>query len=99
MNCDEQFDVWKTQVTKLKSSLGSLVNTDPNNLIQHFFLQAIQQEFSKELESNKNTIKTILCLAVNEAETLSGNVRQRIQYFLDSKDFNSCLTLAPIRNM
>jgi hypothetical protein len=77
MNCDEQFDVWKTQVTKLKSSLGSLVNTDPNNLIQHFFLQAIQQEFSKELESNKNTIKTILCLAVNEAETLSGNVRQR----------------------
>lgn len=23
---------------------------------------------------------------------LSGNVRQRIQYFLDSKDFNSCLT-------
>lgn len=101
MNCEEEYRVWETQVFKLQRSLGTLVNTDPNNLIQHFFLQAIQQEFSTELESNKNTIKAILCTAVQEAPRLSGNVRQRAAAIIQRFHPASLLhrvRLADIRN-
>jgi hypothetical protein len=101
MNCEEEFRVWETQVVKLQHSLGTLVNTDPNNLIQHFFLQAIQQEFSAELESNKNIIKAILCTAVQEASTLSGDVRERATAVIRRFHTTSLLQrvrLADIRN-
>ena len=43
-----QHSVWVNQIQKLKQQMQSLTNTDPKNLIQHFFIQALEHEFSNE---------------------------------------------------
>jgi hypothetical protein len=77
MDWREQYNFWVQQVEKLRASMESLTHTDPKNIIQHFFLQAIQHEFSRELESHKTTIKTIICTAVELSNTLEGTSRER----------------------
>ena len=103
MNWSEQHAMWMEQVQKLKTSMSSLTNTDPKNLLQHFFLQAIQHEFARELESHKNTIKDIICLAVEQCQTLDGTARQRAATILKQQfsTFDPILKrvrLADIRN-
>ena len=77
MNCDAQHQIWMDQVEKLRASLDTLVNTDPRNIIQHFFLQALHSEFAHELETNKSIIKNILCQAVQQSQDVDGTPRQR----------------------
>lgn len=101
MNYNEAHGLWLVQVQKLKTSLGTLTNTDPKNIIQHFFLQALQNEFSHELESNKRILKNILCIAVQKADQLTGTVRQRAVTIIRMHSRTSLLTsirLADIRN-
>ena len=59
MDCNSQFELWKDQVRKLKSSMSSLSETEPRNVLQHFFLQAAQSELKSELEPVKNLLKEI----------------------------------------
>jgi len=77
MDCEKEHHRWLSQVEKLKASMSELTNTDPRNLLQHFFLQAIQTEFSTELETHKTTIKTLICNAVAQSGQLVGTTRAR----------------------
>lgn len=77
MDCKKEHERWLSQVEKLKASRSELTNTDPQNLLQHFFLQAIQTEFSTELETHKATIKALICNAVAQSEQLVGTTRAR----------------------
>lgn len=101
MNCREQHAIWVEQVDKLRTSLEQLANTDPRNIIQHFFLQALQTEFANELETNKGMIKDILCQAVQQSESIQGTTRERSAAILKqfvSPHLLTSIRLADIRN-
>ena len=51
MDCEKQHSLWLDQVQKLKSSLSVLTSTDPMNILQHFFLQALQQRSANIIKS------------------------------------------------
>lgn len=77
MNCRDEHDTWMDQVLKLKNSLSILTCTEPKNILQHFFLQALELEFPRELEVNKTLNEKILRLAIENAPNLSGSARAR----------------------
>lgn len=101
MDCGKEHQRWLSQVEKLKASMSELTNTDPKNLLQHFFLQAIETEFSTELETHKATIKALVCDAVSHCDKLSGSVRQRSAQIIKQNHSTAILEtihLADIRN-
>lgn len=101
MNIEEQHLIWKDQVGKLKESLNELTSTDPKNIIQHFFLQALQTEFSRELESNKKLIENILCFAIQRVDDVTGTPRQRAAQIVKEINFIPILgyiRLSDLRN-
>lgn len=102
MDCTKQFELWKQQVLKLRNSVTSLSETNPGNVLQHFFLQASQTELEKELETFKNIIKNLINEAIKRAPDLTGTPRQRsvsiIKHFI-TEPILSDITLADIRNI
>lgn len=101
MNCSEEHEMWKGQVEKLKSSLNTLTNTDPKNLLQHFFLQALQTEFSHELETTKTNLKNIICEAALRMDRLQGSTRERAAAIIKEifpVDILTHIRLSDIRN-
>lgn len=101
MDCEKEHQRWLSQVEKLKGSMGKLTDTDPKNLLQHFFLQVIQIEFSNELETHKSTIKTLICNAVTQCTQLSGTVRSRAAQIIKQTRHSELLQrirLSDIRN-
>lgn len=101
MNCEKEHQRWLSQVQKLKASMNELTNTDPKNLLQHFFLQAIATEFSTELETHKTTIKTLICNAVAQSPSLTGTPRARASEIIKQMcrtDLLPRIRLTDIRN-
>lgn len=101
MDCEKEHQRWLSQVEKLKASINELTNTDPQNLLQHFFLQAIQTEFSTELETHKTAIKTLLCNAVAQSGQLVGTTRVRASEIIQQlyrTDLLPKIRLTDIRN-
>lgn len=102
MNCQEQFELWQQQVLKLKNSVTSLSETEPGNVLQHFFLQASQTELEKELETFKTLIKNLINEAIRRDDSLTGTPRQRsisvIRHFITEPILRD-ITLADIRNI
>lgn len=72
--CNDGHCLWTDQVKKLKESLSTLNNTDPCNLLEHFFTQAINSEFASESSDFIDILKTILSISVRE--TVNTNSRQ-----------------------
>ena len=101
MNCRDEHNTWMDQVLKLKNSLSTLTCTDPKNILQHFFLQALEQEFPRELEANKNLNERVLYLAIENAPKLSGSARTRAASIVKEYCGTSLLTnvrLTDLRN-
>lgn len=101
MDCEKEHQRWLSQVEKLKASINELTNTDPQNLLQHFFLQAIQTEFSTELETHKTAIKTLICNAVAQSGQLVGTTRVRASEIIQQlyrTDLLPKIRLTDIRN-
>jgi len=101
MNCGEAHEMWKGQVEKLKSSLNTLTNTAPKNVLQHFFLQALQTEFSHALETTKTDLKNIICEAVLRMDQLEGSTRERAAAVIKAcfpVDILTHVRLSDIRN-
>ena len=102
MNCKEQFLFWKEQVQKLKQSVDSLSQTEPKNVLQHFFLQAAETELARELVSIKNVARQLIGAAIDQAPTLSGDYRQKTVIILKQFVSDSIIQnihLADIRNI
>lgn len=68
-------DEWKQEVKRLRNSLSTLKITDPKKMIQHFFLQAVNYEFSTESEFRSGIFKRIIDLALNQPS--GGSIAQR----------------------
>lgn len=64
--CENGHSIWIEQVNKLKESLNTLNNTDPCNIIEHFFTQAINTEFASESSEFKNVLKQLLSFSVRQ---------------------------------
>ena len=77
MQCEQQHIVWREQVEKLRMSLDTLSETSSDNIMSHFFLQAVENECAHELESVKSTVKDLLHTAIRMAPTCQGSLRDR----------------------
>jgi len=80
MDCPSQHLVWLEQVAKLKTSVFDLSHTSPQNVLQHFFLRAVERELENELETDKTMAKALICLA--SCSTVAGSTRQRSVHIL-----------------
>ncbi len=87
MDWRNQHSLWLNQIQKLKEQMHSLTSTDPKNLIQHFFIQALESEFANELETQKTIIKKIMSHAIEHCNTVEGTVREK-----SAKILKECLT-------
>ena len=72
MDRKEHHAMWLAQVDKLRQSLSDLSQTSPQNILSHFFLQAVEYECKYELDSVKTKVKDMLVAAIHAAETLHG---------------------------
>jgi hypothetical protein len=57
-------NLWLEQIHKLRKSMETLSCTDNNNIIEHFFTQAMENEFEHESITFKATLKELLSAAV-----------------------------------
>ena len=67
--------IWLEQIHKLRKSMETLKSTDNNNIIEHFFLGAMENEFENESITFKATLKELLSAAViyNSAQSPSNS--------------------------
>jgi len=63
--------LWLEQIAKLRKSMETLSCTDNNNIIEHFFLGAMENEFENESIAFKSTLKELLSAAVIHNSTQS----------------------------
>ena len=63
--------IWLEQIHKLRKSMETLKSTDNNNIIEHFFLGAMENEFENESITFKATLKELLSAAVLHNSTQS----------------------------
>tara|TARA_B110000091_G_scaffold3186_1_gene3160 strand:+ start:6524 stop:7180 length:657 start_codon:yes stop_codon:yes gene_type:complete len=99
MACSKGHVLWLHQINKLRASLQSLPDTNPNNIIQHFFTQAMETEFKSESVQFRRTLKQLLSIAVHQPLTMSP--RQQAASVLASvvkTNILSQIRLADIRN-
>lgn len=104
MDRKEHHAMWLAQVDKLRQSLADLSQTSPQNILSHFFLQAVEYECKYELDSVKTKVKDMLVAAIHAAETLDGeSVRLRAVRVLNTimtpEPLIGSLRLADIRNV
>ena len=82
MYCESEHLTWVVQLRRLKESMNNLARTGPKNVLEHFFSQAVEKEFSKELDSVKTFVKSIIKSAITNYETTSGSTRHRAAIIL-----------------
>ena len=94
--------LWMDQVEKLRTSVSNLSMTEPKNVLQHFFLQALDKELSNEPERVQILAKSIVCRALEFGDTLSGTIRQKsamvLRHFIKTPILNN-IQLVDIRNI
>lgn len=94
--------LWTEQVEKLKTSVSNLSMTEPKNVLQHFFLQALDKELSNEPERVQVLAKSIVCKALESMDTTSGTIRQQsatiLRHFIQTPVLNN-VQLVDIRNI
>ena len=61
MNFAQQHLIWKEQLNKLVKSKNSLMQANQNNILCNFFSQAIENEFPRESDFFKTSIKELMC--------------------------------------
>lgn len=77
MDCSVQHKVWVEQVDKLRTSVADLSETEPTNVLKHFFNQASESELSNELGTVKSMAKLLICTAMEMGDRLTGTIRQK----------------------
>lgn len=82
---EAQHTFWKQQIQTLIASKQTLSQTDPNNILKLFFMNAVDAEFNYEIELFRSKLKQILQKAVEMAETLQNiSIRERAAMVLKS---------------
>lgn len=102
MACSKGHALWLDQISKLRASVQSLLDTNPNNIIQHFFTQAMETEFKSESNQFRRTLKQLLSIAVQQPLTTT-SPREQAALVLASVvkvkvNILSQIRLADIRN-
>jgi hypothetical protein len=63
--------LWREQLQKLHSSIRNLSDTNPANIMEHFFTQALETEFANKTNDFRSVIKKMMILAVQHPTTSS----------------------------
>jgi hypothetical protein len=102
MNYSAEHLLWTEQVEKLRNSVSNLSMTEPKNVLQHFFLQALDKELSNSPERVQVLAKSIVCKALELMNTISGTIRQQsaiiLRHFIQTPVLNN-IQLVDIRNI
>ena len=61
--------IWLDQIDKLRKSMQTLTCTNPGNIIEHFFTQAMENEFCSESTAFRTILKQILTCAIQYTQT------------------------------
>jgi len=61
---DDGHILWLEQIVKLRKSIETLKSTDINNILEHFFIMAMEKEFVNESIAFKSVLKESLSAAV-----------------------------------
>lgn len=91
---------WRERIQQLRETLEQKSNTDPRNVLTHFFLQAIDHEFSQELMTWRSTTKELVKSAIVRMFDLQGTHRQRAAIIMRENHIEMLnhIRLADIRN-
>jgi hypothetical protein len=102
MNYAVQHRLWVSQVEVLKESVSKLSETEPKNVLQHFFLQAAQSELLNESESVKTMSEQMICYALEHSATMTGSCRQKagsiLRHFISDTVIQN-VNLSDLRNI
>lgn len=102
MNCAAQHELWVSQLKVLKEECARLSETEPRNVLEHFFLQAAETELVNELEHVKKKTKKMICYALEHLESITGSYRQRaaavLKQFMDQSIIHH-INLSDLRNI
>tara|TARA_B110000879_G_C11158234_1_gene507895 strand:+ start:1796 stop:2467 length:672 start_codon:yes stop_codon:yes gene_type:complete len=101
MDFEEQHSLWMEQIDKLVKSKSNLSNTNQNSILSNFFSQAIDSEFTNDLNFFKQQMKDIIVQASKLAPTLNGTIRQRAVHILrlnNQEEIFNHIRLSDIRN-
>ena len=90
--------LWLEQIHKLRKSMETLKSTDNNNIIEHFFTQAMENEFENESIAFKATLKQLLSAAVLHNSTRSPSENAAVILKKITKSSFPKIRLADIRN-
>ena len=91
---------WRNRVEKLGQTIRDNPQTEPTNVLKHFFSQAVDNEFPLGLSTWRTKTKEIINLAVSTMSDNIGTIRERVAYVL--REFHTPMIkhirLADIRN-
>ena len=91
---------WVERIQQLRQTIQDNPRTEPQNVIKHFFLQAIDHEFSFELATWRTKTKNLLNVAIDTMFENTGSIRERTARILKTiyKPMIKHIRLADIRN-
>ena len=97
---EDSHSFWVARVRQLRQSIQDNPETDPQNVIKHFFFQAIDHEFHFELTAWKTKIKTLIKTAIDSMFENDGSVRERAARIIKQnyQPMIKYIRLADIRN-
>ena len=102
MNCAAQYQLWLSQLQVLKQSVSELSETEPRNVLEHFFLQAAETELVNELEVVKKKTKKMICHALEHSQNMVGSYRQKsaavLRHFIQDSIIHN-INLSDLRNI
>ena len=91
---------WRERIQQLRETLEQKSSTDPRNVLTHFFLQAIDHEFSQELMPWRSATKELVKSAIMRINDLQGTPRERAAIIMRENhgEMLHHIRLADIRN-
>jgi len=97
---EDSHSFWVARVCQLRQSIQDNPETDPQNVIKHFFFQAVDHEFHFELTAWKTKIKTLIKTAIDSMFENDGSVRERAARIIKQnyQPMIKYIRLADIRN-
>ena len=102
MEWEKEHETWKIQIHKLIESKNQLRETEPLNILVHFFSQVVEAEFKMELDANKSNLKILIRNAIEMAVVSSSSPRllaAQCVYNIFKEPILDKIRLADLRNI
>lgn len=98
---EQGHELWMCQLKRLHGSIQQLSGTNPCNILEHFFLQALVQDFPTETDEFKTSIKQMIVVAARQPVSMLSPRQAAVSILVQflRVDFFEKIRLADIRNL